>query len=135
MTANHADGWDARHWSRRLIHWISAVASHAATAILACLLVIAWTIVGAVSGFPRWWQTTLYSVTGSVTFVMVFVIQHAQERQTFASQRKLDELIRSSSQADDSLIAVEESDDRHLQALASLNYTDRALATERDSDL
>jgi low affinity Fe/Cu permease len=94
------------------------------------MLVGAWAVVGTLTRFPVWWQTALYSVTASVTFVMVFVIQHAQERQTSATQRKLDELIRSSSSADDALIAVEETDDGHLQALASLNYSDRQRATE-----
>ena len=81
------------------------------------------------TGFPAWWQTMLYSVTGSITFVMVFVIQHTQERQTSATQRKLDELIRSSVRADNTLIAVEESADEHLQALAHLNIADRTRAS------
>lgn len=72
----------------------------------------------------------LYSVTGSVTFVMVFVIQHTQERQTSATQRKLDELIRSSVRADNTLIAVEEAPDEHLQALAHLNLADRQQASD-----
>ena len=88
-----------------------------------------WVIVGFFTEFPEWWQITLYSVTGSVTFVMVFVIQHTQERQTSATQRKLDELIRSSVRADNSLIAVEQASDQDLQALASLNLADRERAS------
>ena len=60
--------------------------------------------------------------------MMVFVIQHTQERQTSATQRKLDELIRVSSEADNALIAVEEAGDEHLQALTHLNIADRANA-------
>ena len=71
----------------------------------------------------------MYSVTGSVTLVMVFVIQHTQERQRSATQRKLDELIRSSASADDALIAVEEAGDEHLQALTDLNLADRERAS------
>ena len=78
-----------------------------------------------------WWQVVLYSVTGSVTFVMVFVIQHAQQRQTSGTQRKLDELIRSSAPADNALIAVEEAADEHLQALTHLNLADRTRAAGR----
>ena len=95
---------------------------------MATVLVASWAVVGFIFGFPQWWQTVLYSVTGSVTFVMVFVIQHAQQRQTFGTQRKLDELIRSSSHADNTLIAVEEAPDEHLQALAHLNIADRKQA-------
>jgi low affinity Fe/Cu permease len=86
--------------------------------VLAAVLVILWVAVGVVYDFPTWWATALYSGAASVTFVMVFVIQHTNERQTSAMQRKLDELIRSSAGADDSLVAVEEAPDDHLQALA-----------------
>ena len=96
-------------------------------------MVVVWGVVGVVAGFPAWWQTVLYSVTASVTFVMVFVIQHTHERQTSALQRKLDELIRSSAPADDALIAVEEAPDEQLQALTDLNLGDRTRAVRRSS--
>jgi low affinity Fe/Cu permease len=130
ITSSHADSWDRRHWTSRFVHHLGSFAAHPVPAIGAVTLVSAWAVIGMVTRFPVWWQTVLYSVTASVTFVMVFVIQHAQERQTSATQRKLDELIRSSSSADDTLIAVEEMDDGHLQALTSLNYADRQRATE-----
>ena len=60
------------------------------------------------------------------------MIQHTQERQTSATQRKLDELIRTSIRADNTLIAVEEATDEHLQALAHLNLADRQRAQEND---
>jgi low affinity Fe/Cu permease len=118
-------GWEHRHWTSRALHRVGAVASHSVAGVVALVLVVMWAVVGVFSGFAPWWQTTLYSVTASVTFVMVFVIQHAQERQTSGTQRKLDELIRSSTHADNSLIAVEEAPDEHLQALAHLNLADR----------
>ena len=95
---------------------------------------VGWAMLGAKEGFPGWWQTTLYSVAGSVTLLMVFVIQHTQDRQTSATQRKLDELIRATEGADDNLIAVEEADDDHLRALANLNYADRRNAAEPRDD-
>jgi len=85
-------------------------------------------VLGLAKGFPDWWQTTLYVVTGSVTFVMVFVIQHTQQRQTAATQRKLDELLRSSDPADSTLIAVEEASDAHLQALTRQHVAQRERA-------
>jgi low affinity Fe/Cu permease len=93
------------------------------------LLIVVWAAIGFIVGFPSWWQITLYSVATSVTFVMVFVIQHTQERQTSATQRKLDELIRSSLRADNNLIAVEQASDQDLQALGSLNLVDRERAS------
>jgi low affinity Fe/Cu permease len=99
--------------------------AHAGFGILAAVLVVGWLIIGTVTGFPGWWQTTLYSVTGSVTFVMVFVIQHTQQRQVAATQRKLDELLRSSEEADSTLIAVEEAPDAALEGLARLHVAER----------
>jgi low affinity Fe/Cu permease len=86
--------------------------------VLAASLGGVWLLIGAASGFPDWWQVALYSATASTTFVMVFVIQHTQSRQVAALQRKLDELIRSSRQADNALIAVEHAPDEELQQLA-----------------
>jgi low affinity Fe/Cu permease len=128
VASNHGQEWEQRHWTSRVLHRIGEVAGHSGAGIAAAILVVIWAVVGLASGFPVWWQTVLYGVTGSVTFVMVFVIQHAHERQTSGTQRKLDELIRSSARADNSLIAVEEAADEHLQALARLNHADRERA-------
>jgi low affinity Fe/Cu permease len=126
----HAPSWKERHWTSRLLHLIGEVASRPTTGIIAAASLVVWGAVGVATGFPQWWQTALYSVAGSVTLLMVFVIQHTNERQTAATQRKLDELIRSSAHADDHLIAVEEAADEHLQALTDLNHADRARATD-----
>ena len=126
----HATTWEERHWTSRALHVIGAVSARSGAGIAAAVVVVAWLIVGFAKAFPSWWATILYSVTGSVTFVMVFVIQHTNDRQTSATQRKLDELIRSSVHADHALIAVEEAGDEHLQALTMLNIADRERATE-----
>ena len=82
-------------------------------------------------GFPAWWATIFYVVSASVTFVMVFVIQHTQSRQITALQRKLDAVVRVTADADENLIAVEEAPDDELQALADLNLSDRTEAPTR----
>ena len=121
----HASEWAQRHWSSRALHRVGDVVAHAGSGILAAILVLAWAIVGVATTFPGWWQTTLYSVTGSVTLVMVFVIQHTQQRQVAATQRKLDELLRSSLEADSNLIAVEEAPDDALADLARFHVAER----------
>jgi len=132
VPSTHAGGWRQRHWTSRLLSRLSEVVAHSAAGAVASLFVLVWLGIGLVEDFPAWWGTVLYSVTGSVTFVMVFVIQHTQQRQTAATQRKLDELLRASAQADNSVIAVEESPDEELAALASLNLADRDRATAGD---
>ena len=93
--------------------------------IVAAVLVVGWLTLGLVTRFPDWWQTALYVVAGSVTFVKVFVIQHTQQRQIAATQRKLDVLLRSSKQADSALIAVEEASDGELEALTRQHVAER----------
>jgi low affinity Fe/Cu permease len=102
----------------RSLHRIGDTAANPLAGVLAACLGGIWLIIGAARGFPDWWQVALYSATALTTFVMVFVIQHTQSRQVAALQRKLDELIRSSRQADNSLIAVEHAPDEELQQLA-----------------
>jgi low affinity Fe/Cu permease len=124
----HATDWARRHWSSRLLHRVGDIVSHASSGIIAALLVAVWTAIGLATGFPGWWQTILYSVAGAVTFVMVFVIQHTQQRQTAATQRKLDELLRSSEQADSTVIAVEEAPDEDLDELTRSHVAEREQA-------
>ncbi len=96
--------------------------------LIAAGAVLAWVAVGLLTGFPSWWQTVLYSVSSSITLVMVFAIQHTQARQQSATQRKLDELVRTQPSADNRLIALEEAPDAELEALADLNLADREQA-------
>jgi len=124
----HANDWTNRHWSSRFLHRVGEAAAHAGSGIVAAILVAGWLALGLRTGFPGWWQTTMYVVTGSVTFVMVFVIQHTQQRQTAATQRKLDELLRSSEPADSTLIAVEEASDADLKALTLQHVAEREQA-------
>lgn len=108
-----------------MLHRVGELVAHSVTGLVALAVVVGWAAVGLATGFPAWWSTTLFSVTASVTFVMVFVIQHTQARQTAATQRKLDELIRVSTRADDGLIAVEEAPDGHLRQLTELTVSER----------
>ena len=125
IAPTHAPGWKDRQWSSRVLHRVGEVVTHSSAGFVASALVVAWAIVGFATAFPQWWETVLYSVTASVTFLMVFVIQHTQARQTAATQLKLDELIRASMRADDGLIAVEEAPAAHLQALTELTLAER----------
>jgi low affinity Fe/Cu permease len=89
---------------------------------VACL-VAAWVVVGAIAGFPSWWQVTLYSTASSVTVVMVFAIQHTQRREQLVTQRKLDELVRAQPGADNRIVAAETATDAELDRLIDANDT------------
>jgi low affinity Fe/Cu permease len=110
--------------SSGLLHRLGDGTSNPVAGAVAGVAALCWVAVGTVTEFPTWWQVILYSTTAIVTFVMVFVIQHTQSKQVAALQRKLDELIRTSQEADNSLISVEQAPEVELQQLAN-QYRDQ----------
>ena len=109
----------------RALHRVGDLSAHSAAGLSAGISASGWFVVGLFTGFPSWWQTVLYSVSSSITLVMVFAIQHTQSRQQSAVQRKLDELLRTQPAADGRLIAAEHGPEGELDALATLNVADR----------
>jgi low affinity Fe/Cu permease len=126
--------WERRRLSSRVLHRAGAVLEEPAAGLAVAACIVVWTITGAATGFPDWWQSILYSVGSAVTLIMVFIIQHTQARQISSMQRKLDELLRSSS-ADNQLIAVEEAPDHLLQSLGESNLQDRFHALRDNTGL
>jgi len=85
--------------------------------VIALLVVLAWLVVAAWSGFDQRWFSVLFAVTGSITFIMVFLIEHATRRDLRAALLKLDVLIEAVQGADEDAIAAERQSIRQQEQL------------------
>jgi low affinity Fe/Cu permease len=92
----------------------SLAAGRASTFILALSVVMVWAISGPLFGFSDTWQLVINTGTTIVTFLMVFLIQNSQNRDSAAIQVKLDELIRVGA-ARNSLVGIEHLTDDELE--------------------
>ncbi|MFT3964436.1 MAG: low affinity iron permease family protein [Sphingobium sp.] len=96
---------------------IAAWAGQPAAFILALGIVILWGIGGPFFGYSDTWQLVINTGTTIVTFLMVFLIQNAQNRDAAAMQVKLDELLRAVSEARNELIGIEHLTDAELERI------------------
>ena len=98
---------------------------HPLTFFMALLVILAWGFTGPLFHFSDTWQLVINTSTTIITFLMVFLIQNTQNRDNYALQVKVDELIRAVEGAHNSLLDIEELTEKDL-LLMKMRYADLA---------
>ena len=110
----------SRSWFPAFARWAANISGSPVTFALALITIIVWAITGPVFGYSDTWQLVINTGTTIVTFLMVFLIQNTQNRDTQAVQLKLDELIRVTKGARNLMIDLEELDDTQIERLRQI---------------
>jgi low affinity Fe/Cu permease len=103
-------------FANRASNW----AGHYIAFVLAVGIILVWAATGPIFRFSNTWQLVINTGTTIITFLMVFLIQNSQNRDSKALHLKLDELIRCSERANNALIDAEEDDDIRLEELRKI---------------
>jgi low affinity Fe/Cu permease len=101
----------------KFAHATSQWTGHPAAFLLALAVVIAWVATGPIFGYSDTWQLVINTGTTIVTFLMVFLIQNTQNRDTLAIQLKLSELVLAMKGAENKFAAIEDLSDEELEEL------------------
>ena len=111
-TRRRSASWVER-MSTTVTRWTGSTSAFA----LACAVIVVWVVTGPIFGFSDTWQLVINTGTTIVTFLMVFLIQRAQNKDAMAIQLKLNELVAAIDGASNRLIDVEDLSEEELVAL------------------
>lgn len=101
----------------RIAQWTAQQSGRASTFVLACAIIIVWAATGPVFDYSDTWQLIINTGTTIITFLMVFLMQNTQNRDTISIQIKLDELIRANESARNKLLSLDELSEEQLKHL------------------
>ena len=121
---------DRKLWFVHFAQWVAHATGRPIAFLLAFSSIVLWGFTGPVFGFSDTWQLVINTATTIITFLMVFVIQNTQNRDTEAMQIKLDELIRATQGAHNALLNLEHLEDEELEGYLE-HYAELAEAARR----
>ena len=126
------NGFSARF--EKISSGITRAVGTSAAFIIALLVIIIWAISGPVFRFSDTWQLVINTGTTIITFLMVFIIQQSQNKDSLALQLKLNELIASNEKASNRLIVVEDLTQNELEVLKKF-YVKLSELAKKENDL
>jgi low affinity Fe/Cu permease len=114
----------------RAAHWTAQQCGRASVFTVAVGVIIVWAACGPLFHYSDTWQLIINTGTTIITFLMVFLLQNTQNRDTIAIQLKLDELIRANQDARNVMLSLEDLTEEQLK---HLKQTFQSLAVSSDS--
>jgi low affinity Fe/Cu permease len=126
----------SKSWFSRFAKVTARYTGKPLTFIFAVLIILLWAITGPIFAFSDTWQLVINTGTTIITFLMVFLIQNTQNRDSEAMQVKLDELIRVTSGAQNALLDLEELEEEELDVIRDRyeNIAERARGEFRNEE-
>src|SRR6266704_7173291 len=104
-------------WFSRFAKWTSSKLGHPLAFFIAVLIIVVWALAGPIFHFSDTWQLVINTGTTIITFLMVFLIQNTQNRDSEAMQVKLDELIRATGGCHNAVLDIEELSEEELDTI------------------
>jgi low affinity Fe/Cu permease len=123
----------SRFFNRFAAH-VTKAAGRPVSTIVAFLLIIIWAVTGPLFDYSNTWQLFINTGTTIITFLMVFIIQQSQNKDTIALQLKLNELIACNEQASNRLIDIEDLTEEELIVLKKF-YVKLSELAEKEKEL
>jgi low affinity Fe/Cu permease len=104
-------------WTERLAHWTTTWVGSSWAFIVAMCLTLAWIVTGPIFRYADTWQLVMNTISSIVTFLMVFLLQRSQNKDSLAMQIKLNEILGALRGASNRLINVEDLPEEEVRAL------------------
>jgi low affinity Fe/Cu permease len=120
----------SRSLFNRFAKWAARTTGQPGTFMLAVAVLLIWAISGPIFKFSDTWQLIINTGTTIITFLMVFLIQNTQNRDSEALHVKIDELIRANQDAHNALLDLEELEEEELDVIRD-DYCKLAKAARR----